>query len=214
MQRTKELLLFFALLLCSVMPLCAQDFGIFPISDSLFTIMNGSSYKEGCPISRSELRYVRVKHYDAQGHEHQGELVCNRQIADDLLEIFTELYRQRYPIERMRLIDNYGADDERSMQANNTSCFCFRPVTGSTKLSAHARGMAVDVNPLYNPCVRHKRDGSLSIQPETAKPYINRHADFDYKIDRHDLCYRLFTQHGFQWGGEWRSLKDYQHFEK
>ena len=192
----------------------AQECGVFPLSDSLFATMNGVSYKEGCPVSRNDLRLVRVRHYDLQGREHIGELVCHRLIADDLLEIFTELHRRRYPIERMRPIDHYGADDERSMSDNNTSSFCYRPIAGSTKISAHARGMAVDINPLYNPCVRNRRDGSVSVEPANATAYTDRRRTFPYKITNKDLCYRLFVKHGFKWGGEWHSLKDYQHFEK
>ena len=100
------------------------------------------------------------------------------------------------------------------MQANNTSCYCYRPIAGTTRLSKHARGLAIDVNPLYNPCVRRKKDGTLLIQPSTGKPYADRNKFFKYKITRRDLCYRLFIQHGFRWGGDWRSVKDYQHFEK
>jgi hypothetical protein len=74
--------------------------------------------------------------------------------------------------------------------------------------------MAIDINPLYNPCVRRKKDGTLLIQPETGKPYVDRKKLFRYKISRSDLCYRLFTRYGFRWGGDWRSLKDYQHFER
>ena len=85
---------------------------------------------------------------------------------------------------------------------------------GSKKLSNHALGMAIDINPLYNPCVKRRKDGTLLIQPSTARPYVNRSKSFKYKITKSDLCYRLFTQHGFQWGGAWRTLKDYQHFEK
>ena len=141
-------------------------------------------------------------------------MVCNKAIAEDLLEIFQELYRQRYPIERMRLIDDYDADDERSMQDNNSSSFCYRVVEGSTKLSKHAQGMAVDVNTLYNPCVRKRKDGTVLVQPSTAKRYTNRSRKFPYKIVEGDLMFRLFTERGFQWGGHWKSLKDYQHFEK
>ena len=100
------------------------------------------------------------------------------------------------------------------MRANNTSCFCFRVIKGSSKLSAHAQGLAVDLNPLYNPCVKTRRDGTLFIQPSTAAPYVDRSRRFAHKIDRQDLAYRLFIQHGFSWGGAWRSSKDYQHFEK
>ncbi|MBQ9230248.1 MAG: M15 family metallopeptidase [Prevotella sp.] len=157
---------------------------------------------------------LHIKHIDFQGKTQTGVLICNQKIADDLREIFAELYRARYPIERIRPISEYGDDDERSMRANNTSCYCYRVVEGSTRLSNHARGLAIDVNPLYNPCVRRKKDGTLLIQPATGKPYVNRAKAFKYKINKDDLCYRLFIQHGFKWGGNWRTVKDYQHFEK
>lgn len=157
---------------------------------------------------------LKVQHVDFEGRTHEGTLICNRTIAQDLREIFAELYRQCYPIERIRPISEYGNDDERSMQANNTSCYCYRPIAGSTKLSKHAQGLAVDINPLYNPCVRRNKDGTLKIEPSTGHPYVNRQKSFRYKITTHDLCYSLFIQHGFRWGGSWKSLKDYQHFEK
>ena len=114
----------------------------------------------------------------------------------------------------MQLIDDYDADDERSMRANNTSCFNYRPSAGSKKLSKHSRGLAIDINPLYNPCVRRLANGSTSVQPATAGKYTNRSKKQRYMIDKNDLCYRLFVKHGFTWGGSWRSLKDYQHFER
>lgn len=157
---------------------------------------------------------LKVLHVDFEGKTQQGVLICNKDIAKDLREIFTELYKAKYPIERIRPISEYGNDDERSMQANNTSCYCYRTVEGTSKLSKHARGLAIDVNPLYNPCVKRKKDGTLLVQPSTGKPYVNRSKSFKYKITQQDLCYRLFTKHGFRWGGAWRSLKDYQHFEK
>lgn len=157
---------------------------------------------------------LQVQHVDFQGKTQQGIIICNTAIAQDLREIFAELYRRKYPIERIRPISEYGDDDERSMQANNTSCYCYRPIEGSTKLSNHALGRAIDVNPLYNPCVRRKKDGTLLIQPATGRPYVDRSKSFKYKITTKDLCYRLFMQHGFRWGGSWHSLKDYQHFEK
>ena len=157
---------------------------------------------------------LSVLHVDFEGATHEGVIVCNKAISADLRDIFAELYRQKYPIERIRPISDYGNDDEQSMQANNTSCYCYRPIAGSSKLSKHALGLAIDINPLYNPCVRRKKDGPLLIQPATGKPYANRSRSFRYKITKNDLCYRLFLQHGFSWGGNWRSLKDYQHFEK
>ena len=157
---------------------------------------------------------LQVKYIDFEGKTQQGVLICNKAIAKDLREIFAELYKAKYPIERIRPISEYGNDDERSMQANNTSCYCFRNIEGSTRLSKHAQGLAIDVNPLYNPCVRRKKDGTLLVQPSTGKPYVNRSKSFKYKITQQDLCYRLFVRHGFKWGGAWRSLKDYQHFER
>ena len=184
------------------------------IPDAVFERMQGKSFPVGCEINRSDLRYLRIKHYDLQGHVHEGELVCNKRIAGDLIDIFKELYRQKYPIERMRLIDDYDADDEKSMQANNTSCFCYRRVEGYNKLSNHSMGMAVDINPLYNPLYKRYSNGKELVQPSTAKKYCNRNINFNYKIVKGDLLYRLFINHGFEWGGNWRSKKDYQHFEK
>lgn len=184
------------------------------IPDSVWTRMQGKTYHQNAYIQRSDLRYLRLHYVDFEGEERVGEMVCNRAIADDLLDIFRQLYEARYPIERIQLPDDFDADDERQMRANNTSCFCFRVIKGSTKLSAHAQGLAVDLNPLYNPCVKMRRDGTLFIQPSTAAPYVDRSRRFAHKIDRQDLAYRLFIQHGFSWGGAWRSSKDYQHFEK
>ncbi len=184
------------------------------IPDSVWTRMRGKTYHQNAYIQRSDLRYLRLHYVDFEGEERVGEMVCNRAIAADLLDIFRQLYEARYPIERIQLPDDFDADDERQMRANNTSCFCFRVIKGSTKLSAHAQGLAVDLNPLYNPCVKTRRDGTLFIQPSTAAPYVDRSRRFAHKIDRQDLAYRLFIQHGFSWGGAWRSSKDYQHFEK
>lgn len=185
-----------------------------PIPDAVFARMQGKSYPAGCTVPRSSLRYIQVLHYDGDGHIRMGEMVCNRLIADDLLSIFKELYRHRYPIQSMRLIDDFDAVDERSMRANNTTCFCYRVVKGTNKLSAHARGMAVDINALYNPYYRRSRDGKVTVQPSNALKYCDRSASFPYKIERNDLLYNLFVKHGFRWGGAWRTVKDYQHFEK
>ncbi len=206
-QRFWLSLLFFLTL---YIPSKAQtDFAIYELSDSIFSLMQGKSYPKSCKVKREELRYLKVLHADAKGETHKGELVCNKMIADDLIAIFKKLYDAKYPIERMQLIDNFDADDERSMDANNTSSFCYRVVNGSSKLSNHSLGMAIDINPLYNPYVRNKK-----VQPKKGAPYINRTRTFPYKIERGDLLWKLFTERGFQWGGAWRSLKDWQHFEK
>lgn len=166
------------------------------------------------PISADHLRYVHILYNDFDGNPAEGELICNEAIAEDLAEIFYELYRQGYQLEKVRLIDEYGGDDLASMEDNNTSCFNYRVVEGTTSLSKHAYGLAVDINPLYNPYITYNEDGSENISPESAADYANREASFPYKIDENDLAYKLFKEHGFTWGGDWNSCKDYQHFEK
>ena len=141
-------------------------------------------------------------------------MICHKDVAKDLINIFRQLYEAKYPIERMQLIDDYNADDITSMNHNNTTCFNYRAVAGSKKLSNHSMGKAVDINPLYNPYVKRRADGSYKISPEMGRKYADRSRNFKYKIDKDDLAYRLFTKYGFRWGGNYRSLKDYQHFEK
>jgi len=165
-------------------------------------------------ISYEDLSYVHVMHYNFDGEVTEGELICNKAIAQDLVEIFCELYKAEYQIEKIRLIDEYGGDDDLSMEDNNTSCFNYRVVEGTTKLSKHAYGLAIDINPFYNPYVRYNDDGSLHIDPVGSEPYVDRSAAFPYKIDENDLCLKLFKEHGFTWGGDWNSMKDYQHFQK
>ncbi len=188
-------------------------FRAYPIDSALFARINGRSYKKGCPVPLSELRYLKVLHVGFDGATHIGEMICNQAIADDLLEIFRTLFEACYPIERMLLIDEYDADDRRSMEANNSSAFNYREIRNTGKLSNHSFGYAVDINPLFNPCVI-VRNGQTIVDPAAGSAYADRTRDFPGKIDRDDLCYREFRKHGFVWGGDWKSLKDYQHFEK
>lgn len=191
-----------------------DGFTVSEISDEIFARIDGKSYPKGCPVPLSDLRYITVLHYDLDGNVVEGEMICNKSIANDLIEIFQALYDAKYPIERMRLIDEYDANDEASMTDNNTSCFCYRTIAGSTKISNHGLGLAVDINPLYNPYEKIRNDGSSFVQPEAGRPYTDRKKDFPMKIDRNDLCLKEFAKHGFTWGGDFTSIKDYQHFEK
>lgn len=167
-------------------------------------------------ISYEDLCYMQVLHYDFNGEIQIGELICNRKIADDFIEIFHELYINEYQIEKIRLVDEYGGDDTASMLDNNTSCFNYRVVDGTSSLSKHAIGCAIDINPFYNPYVVFNKNGSgeTYISPEGSEIYADRSQSFPYKIDENDLCYKLFKEHGFVWGGDWNSCKDYQHFQK
>lgn len=194
--------------------LSEQDaFYVSEIPDDVFERMQGKSYKADCRVPREELRYVHILHTGFDGETKEGELVVNRAIADDVLDIFEKLYEASYPIEKVRLVDEYDADDEASMSDNNSSSFNYRCISHTNKISKHGLGMAVDINTLYNPYVKTV-DGKLTIEPAGAGDYVDRDADFPYKIDHDDLCYQLFTEHGFSWGGDWTSCKDYQHFEK
>lgn len=183
-------------------------------NSAVFDRINGCSYVDNEYISLEELRYVQVPYYGFDGKSHVGELIVHRDIAEDVAEIFLKLYEARYPIERMQLVDDFGADDEASMEANNTSAFNFRMISGTTKLSNHSYGRAIDVNPFYNPYVYTGADGEKHCEPAGAEEYIDREADNPYQIDEEDLCYRLFTERGFSWGGSWEKRKDYQHFER
>lgn len=191
----------------------ADDFYISEIPDDIFARMQGKSYKEDCTVPREDLRYVHVRHMGFDGEAKEGELVVNKAIADDVLAIFEELYKADYPIEKVRLVDEYDADDEASMSDNNSSAFNFRFISHTTRISRHGLGMAVDINTRYNPYVKTV-DGKLSIEPANGADYVDRSKDFPHKIDHEDLCYKLFKEHGFTWGGDWTHSKDYQHFER
>ena len=169
---------------------------------------------EDIRIDYEDLCYISVLHYNFKGIERPGELICNKAIAQDLVEIFYELYQNEYQIEQIHLIDEYNGDDTLSMLDNNTSCFNYRVVDGTTNLSKHALGLAIDINPFFNPYVVFKNDGTTYISPQGSETYADRSKDFAYKIDENDLCYKLFKEHGFIWGGDWNSCKDYQHFQK
>jgi len=188
-------------------------FRVTEIPDDIFSVMKGKSYKSDCTVPRDSLRYLLCLHRDKDGIIRVGEMVLNRKIAYDVLDILRELFRQGYPIEKMRLVDYWDADDEMSMRANNSSSFNFRFITHTTKVSKHGLGMAVDINPLYNPYYKVREDGSRIIEPAIGVPYVDRTGDFDYKIVEGDLCWRLFVAHGFEWGGSWTRSKDWQHFE-
>ena len=197
-----------------------ESFYYEPLSDNLRRYITGVSYpvqtedSQEPEIALDELRYIHILHYDFDGKAVEGELICNEAIAQDLIEIFYELYRNEYQLERVLLIDEYDGDDTASMEDNNTSCFNYRVVSGTSHLSKHALGLAIDVNPFYNPYVTYNKDGSKNVSPAAAEFYADRSASFPYKIDENDLCYKLFIQHGFTWGGNWNNSKDYQHFQK
>lgn len=200
----------------------ADGFYYEPVSDALRRYMTGVSYPAGSGedkdvepmVSFEELRYVHILHFGFDGLPTEGELVCSEYIAQDITEIFYELYRNEYKLENVLLIDAYDGDFAASMTDNNTFCFCASDTEENAGFSKHAAGLAVDINPLYNPCVTFDTEGTETVLPEPASAYADRSLSFPYKIDENDLCCRLFTQYGFTWGGNLNDRKAYQHFQK
>lgn len=186
------------------------------ISKELKEKMKGNSYKVNPNISYKDLRYISVRHYGYGGKVKNGELVVNKRIAKDMLKIFYELFQEKYPIQSMKLIDNYGGDDNKSMEANNTSAFNYRTIAGTNILSNHAYGMAIDINPRINPYVI----GGWYVSPGNGKVYGERDVSKcrgkyrENMIHKNDVIYKIFIKYGFSWGGEWDDVNDYQYFEK
>ena len=168
----------------------------------------GSSWKPdlGC-AAPEDLRAVNVSYWGYDGQVHHGRVVVDSTYAEPVVAIFGDIYAARFPIQQMVPIDAYGGDDEASMRANNTSGFNCRYVAGTTKLSQHALGRAIDVNPLVNPYVR----GSTVDPPEGA-PYADRSGTDQGMIHADDAVVRAFARQGWGWGGYWSGGKDYQHF--
>ena len=189
-------------------------FYIRKIDDDTFETMLGNSYPENCTIPRSSLRRVRILYYGYDHETHIGELIVNKYRAVDFRDIFQRLYFRKYEIEKVQPIDAYGGNDTKSMRANNTSCFNYRLVEGTTSISNHAYGVAVDINPRINPYV-YWENGKKKVSPKNGKMYADRSKTYDHPIITHnDLCYKLFHKRGYFWGGDWITIKDYQHFQK
>jgi hypothetical protein len=188
----------------------AGGFTSAPLPDSVLARVVGASWKEGCPVPLDGLRYLRLAYVDFSGDVRLGEMVVNALVADDAVAAFREMFEAGFPIARMELIDDFGADDEESCRADNTSCFCYRTSTGSsTTLSNHAYGLAIDINPVENP---YKHDGQVS--DPAAAPYLDRGDERPGMVVAGGLVYEAFVSRGWEWGGDWTNPVDWQHFEK
>jgi hypothetical protein len=164
------------------------------------------SWRPGCPVPLADLRYLTVTHWTFDGSTATGELVVRADLADGLAGVFEQLFAVGYPIERMNLVDDFGADDDASMAANNTSAFNCRAVTGGTGWSEHSYGRALDLNPVQNPYVR----GSTVLPPAGAA-YADRPEKPGVLHDG-DPVVAAFAAAGWSWGGRWTGTVDYQHF--
>ena len=167
------------------------------------------SWHPGCPVSPSRLRRVRLIYWGFDGRAHKGALIANEDAVPDLVHVFSRLYAARFPVRRLRPIDTYGGNDERSLGADNTAAFNCRYVIGPgpRRWSVHAYGEAVDVNPVENPYLESGR-----VHPRAGRPYLNRARIRPGMAVRGRVLVRAFAAVGWQWGGRWTGSPDYQHF--
>ena len=167
------------------------------------------SWRSGCPVAPSALRRVRLSHWGFDGRVHTGALVVNESAVRDVVVVFRRLYGARFPVRRMRPIDDYGGDDERSLAADNTAAFNCRYAVGPgpRRWSTHAYGLAIDVNPVENPYLEGGR-----VHPRAGRAYLDRSRFRPGMAVRGRVLVRAFAAVGWQWGGRWRGTPDYQHF--
>ena len=168
-----------------------------------------SSWEPGCPVHPDELRALEIDFVGFTGQHERGVLIVHEDVADDVVRVFERLYLARYPIEAIRPVDVYGGDDDASMAANNTSAFNCRPVTGGTSWSHHSFGRAIDINPVQNPYVT-----SQVVLPPAGVDYVDRGAYHPAMIRPGGVVQTAFAEIGWRWGGDFRSLRDYQHFDR
>jgi D-alanyl-D-alanine carboxypeptidase len=178
-----------------------------PIPPAVRAQMTGVSWRPGCPVPLGDLRLIALTYRGFDGRAHTGQLVADRDAASALVGVFRRLYAARFPIRRMQLVDAYGGDDFRSIEADNTSAFNCRAATGSTHWSQHAYGRAVDVNPIENPYV----SGGTSSHP-ASRTYLDRSRHRPGMAYEGGVLVESFRAAGWGWGGTWSGIKDYQHF--
>lgn len=166
-----------------------------------------------CPVPVADLRHVQVSYVDFDGASQRGELILDAEVADDVVSVFAALYERRFPIERMRLVDEYDGDDDASMAANNTSGYNCRMVAGTDRFSNHAYGRAVDINPVQNPYVI-----GGEVRPPAAEDFVDVERDTTTPpepgvITSNGVVRTEFDRIGWAWGGLFTE-PDYQHFAR
>jgi hypothetical protein len=174
------------------------------------------SWKRGCPVPLRDLSYLRLPYIGFDGKKHSGELIVHRTIAREVRQIFGELFKSGYPIHRMELVSNYGANDWKSIEADNTSAFNCRPITGGKKWSNHSYGKAIDINPIENPYIRNngRISHKASYRYKTRKHRNLRKPDDKAMLIRGDKAVRIFTSRRWRWGAYFKEARDLQHFHK
>jgi D-alanyl-D-alanine carboxypeptidase len=182
-----------------------------PIPDDIWSNMQGKSWHSNLPcLKREDLVLLEPLYWNFEGAPERGQIIVAAGQAKAVAMIFSDLFTSKaLPIQKMKLVDAYGGNDDASMADNNTSGFNCRTVGGSKKLSSHARGTAIDINPLQNPYVILKKGKPAKAQPFDEES--ERKADVQGLIKRGSDATAIFKKHGWVWGGDWKSKKDYQH---
>ncbi|HEY9189497.1 MAG TPA: M15 family metallopeptidase [Sulfurovum sp.] len=178
-------------------------------------MVEGNSWRKGCPVPLNDLRYLRMTHINFNGEEERGEMIVHKEVSAEVIAIFEALYAMGYPIRKMKLVSEYSGSDWHSIESDNTSAFNCRKATGSQKWSKHSYGKAIDINPIENPYISRK--GTIS--HKASERYRKRaHQKSTYAdkalLLKNDAAVQLFKKHGWKWGGDWSGVKDYQHFSK
>jgi hypothetical protein len=170
-------------------------------------VLARSTWQPSCPVAAGELRYLTMSFWGFDGRAHTGEMIVNVRVAGAVTQVFRRLYEARFPIEEMRVVAAPELTAHPTGDGNNTTAFVCRSAVRQTRWSAHAYGLAIDLNPFCNPYIR----GDL-VLPELASSYVDRSDARPGMILPGDVVVRSFKGIGWSWGAEWRSVKDIQHF--
>jgi len=170
-------------------------------------VLARSTWEPDCPVRPEQLRYLTMSFWGFDGRRHTGEMLVNVRVADDVVRVFERLYDAKFPIEEMRITRRDELDLAPTGDGNNTGAFVCRPARGQQRWSAHAYGLAIDLNPFCNPYVK----GDL-VLPELASAYVDRSRRRPGMLHRGDAATRAFAGIGWEWGGNWRSVLDLMHF--
>jgi poly-gamma-glutamate synthesis protein (capsule biosynthesis protein) len=179
-------------------------------------MLKGKSWRKGCPVSLTNLRYLQMNHLNFNGGVSSGEMIVHKDVAEEVVFIFEDLFKMNYAIDSIKLVSDFKGNDWQSIEAGNTSAFNCRKATGSKNWSKHSYGKAIDINPIENPYIA--RSGHIS-HKASEKYRKRRHKNLNNLADRallltDDYATMAFKNYGWKWGGDWSGVKDYQHFAK
>jgi len=171
----------------------------------------GMTLKKGCPVKREELRAVTVPYLNDKGDKNEGILIVHKKVTQEVLSLFTEMFQMGFVIHKIAPASYYDGNDDQLMKYNVTSAFNCRRTTDGIGYSSHSYGTTIDINPLWNPYVKGKK-----ILPPEGKAFARNRAKLKQPgvLKRNERVVQMFKELGWTWGGDWKSLKDYQHFEK